>query len=326
MSVPEIEKITAFKNICPYLDVEQQRQLATELCIDGVDLDRRLEGLRNEDEFVLVLHFLRSCKHLMPFEEGVSQLTGTVAPDLLVQLHSGEKLLIEVKSSREDLLKIGTGRVKKCIAVAEDLGLPLYFALKQRGVWGLFSASHVLAQAGKMKLVEDFTISEFDAKFGSQWYALPRGLEFRHLYERGGEGLVQSNHGPLVRCDVRFEGRRILRATRTESNMFAVHLLRAVVVQAQRLGDASTRTWGRFTKVVHRLPVPLMMADYHLYLHLIHSTTRDGGARYDRTAYLKVLQGREEPVTAHVVRRVFELLESGGLPVLRVATSSPPSD
>lgn len=323
MGAPEIEKITAFKNICPYLDVRLQEGLATVLGIAGVDLDRRLEGLRNQDEFVLVLSFLRSCKHLMPFEEGVPQLTGTLAPDLLVQLHSGEKMLVEVKSSEDDLLKLGTGRVRKCMAVAQDLGMPLYYALKQRGVWGLFSAEHVLAQVGKLRLVQDFAKSEFDTKFQGQWYALPAGLEFHHLYESGGEGLVQSNHGPLVRCDVRFQGKRILRATRTEPNMFAVHMLRGVVVQGHTVSPAAGRTRGPFTRVVRRLAYPLMVADYHLYLYLIHSTSREGGAKYDRTSYLKELQGREEPVTVDVVRRVFRLLESGGLTVLRARTSAP---
>jgi len=323
MSAPEIEKITAFKNICPYLEVKRQEELVRELGIDGVDLERRLEGLRNEDEFVLVLHFLRCCKHLIPFEEGVSQLTGTAAPDLLIQLHSGEKLLVEVKSSEKDFLKLGTGRVKKYMAVAEDLGFPLYFALKQRGVWGLFSAEHVLAQTGKMCLVEDFTKSEFDAKFGNQWYALPKGLEFHHLYDRDGHGLVQSNHGPLVRCDVRYGGKRIMRATRTDSNMFAAHMLRGVVIRGETIGPESGRRRGSFTKLVHRLAFPMMLADYHLYLHLIQSTSREGGAMYDRTAYLKALQGRDEPVTVDVVRSVFRFLESGGLTVLRVATSAP---
>lgn len=323
MEAPEIEKFNAFKNICPYLDVPLQEALAKELGISGLHLNRRLEGLRNQDEFVLVLNFLRSCKHLLPFEEGVPQLTGTVAPDLLVQLHSGEKLLVEVKSSEDDLFKLGTGRVKKCMAVGQDLGLPLYFAIKQRGVWGLFSAGHVLARAGKLRLVDDFALSEFDSKFHSQWYTLPEGLEFRHLYESGGRGLVQSNHGPLVRCDVRFRSRQVLRATRTEANMFAVHMLGAVAVRGQVIGPEAGRTRGPFTRVVRQLGYPLMVADYHLYLHLIHSTSREGGSRYDRTAYLKTLQGREEPVTADAVRRVFQLLESGGLTVRRVATSGP---
>ncbi|MEE9391195.1 MAG: hypothetical protein V3W41_01685 [Planctomycetota bacterium] len=324
MSVPEIEKITAFKNICPYLDVKRQEELARELGIDGVDLDRRLEGLRNEDEFVLILHFLRSCKHLIPFEEGAPQLTGTAAPDLLVQLHSGEKLLIEVKSSEKDLLKLGTGRVKKCMAVAEDLGLPLYFALKQRGVWGLFSAEHVLAQTGKLRLVEDFTKSEFDAKFGSQWYMLPGGLEFHYLYQHDGVGLVQSKHGPLVRFAVRFRGKRIMQATGTESNMFAAHMLRAVALQGKQDEPLGGLTRGKYTKVVYRLPFNLSIADYHLYLRLIHGTSREGGAKYDRTTYLKNLQGREEPVTVDAARTVFRHLEYGGLTVLRVATSASP--
>ncbi len=326
MSAPEIEKIAAYKDICPYLDGARQEELARDLGIDAADLDRRLEGLRNEDELVLVLHFLRCCKHIIRFEEGAARLTGTAAPDLLVQLRSGETLLIEAKSSQDDLLKLGTGRVKKCMGVAQDLGLPLYFALKQRGVWGLFSAEHVLAQTGKLRLVNDFTKSEFGTKFGSQWFALPRGLEFRHLYDRDGHGLVQSNHGPLVRCDVRFGGRRILRATRTDSNMFAVHLLRGVVIRGETIGPESGRRRGSLTRVVHRLAFPLMLADYHLYLHLIHSTGRKGGVKYDRTAYLKALQGREEPVTADVVRSVFRLLESGGLTVLWVATSPPVPD
>lgn len=324
MSASEIDRITAFKNICPFIDERQQQDLAVALGIDQADLARRLEGLRNQDEFVLILHFLRSCRHLLPFEEGVPQLTETAAPDLLIQLHSGETLLVEVKSSREDIMRLGTGRVRKCMTVAADLGLPLYFALKQRGVWGLFSAEHVLAQAGKLRLVEDFTQSEFDSKFGNQWYGLPIGLEIHDVYESGGDGPVRSAHGSLARCDVRFEGKRILRTSPADPNIFAAFLLRAVNLRAQTNGSQAGRRRGRYTKVVHRLPFPLMMADYHFYLHLIHSTSREGGARYDRTSYLKALQDRDAPVTVSVVRSVIRLLESGGLSVLRIATCPSP--
>ncbi len=39
---------------------------------------------------------------------------------------------------------------------------------------------------------------------------------------------------------------------------------------------------------------------------------------YDRTAYLKALQARDEPVTIEVIRELFRRPEAGGLPVIRL--------
>lgn len=319
MSSPDIERITAFKNVCPYLTESQQQELAAALEIDSPDLTRRLEGLRNEDELALVLNFLGCCKHIMPFDEGVAQLTETACPDLLVQLHDGDTFLVEVKSSEKDLLKIGKGNLERRIQVARDLRLPLYFALKQRGTWGLFSADHVLAQSGKLRLVQDFTVSDFGPKFGARWYVLPAGLEFRCLYQQGGSGLVQNaTHGPLVRFEIHFRGECLLRASHTEPDVFLALLLGGVTSQTRRHGPKEGRRRGSFTRIVRSLPFNLTLADYHLYLHLVQSTTRETGALYDRTSYLKSLQDGNGTVTVDVVRQAFERLSAAGVPVLRL--------
>jgi len=317
MNLPDIERITAFKNVCPYLDDEQRQALASNLGIDGPDLPRRLEGLRNEDELALVLHFLECCKHLMPFDEGAAQLTGTACPDLLVQLHDGDTFLVEVKSSERDLLKLGRGNLERRIQVAEDLQLPLYFALKQRGVWGLFSAEHVLAQSGKLRLVQDFTVSDFGPKFGARWYVLPAGLEFRCMYQQGGSGLVQNGkHGPLVRFEIRFRNRRVLRTSHKHPDMFLALLLGAITSVASRHEPEGGQRRGDVTRIVRTLPFNLTVADYHLYLHLVQSTKQEGGHLYDRTAYLKSLQAGQGTVTADVVREAFRRLHAAGVPVI----------
>lgn len=324
MSSPDIERITAFKNVCPYLTEAQQQELAAALKIDSPDLTRRLEGLRNEDELALVLNFLGCCKHIMPFDEGVAQLTETACPDLLVQLHDGDIFLVEVKSSEKDLLKIGKGNLERRIQVARDLRLPLYFALKQRGTWGLFSADHVLAQSGKLRLVQDFTVSDFGPKFGARWYVLPAGLEFRCLYQQGGSGLVQNGtHGPLVRFEIHFRGERLLRASGKEPDTFLALLLGAVLSQARRHKPEAGRKRGGVTRIVRSLPFNLSIADYHLYLDLVHSTKHESGRLYDRTTYLKSLQDGNGTVTAEVVREAFRRLSAAGVPVIRLGDRAP---
>ena len=315
MSEASIDKVVAFNSICPYLDPHQRDELAATLGLSAQDLEHRLQGLRNEDELALVLHFLRCCKHLLKFDEGLSQLTQSASPDLLVQLLDGETMFVEVKSSTKDLKKISKGNLKRRIEVASDLGHPLFFAVKQRGMWGLFPAEHV-AKTGKLKLVEDFKSSVFGAKFGNLLYTLPAGVEFRRVYQHGASGpLKHREHGTLVGFSVRFRGKTVLRARDSEPDMFAALLLGAVMSQAM----PRIRRRGEATVCAHRLAFNLVVADYHLYLDLVRRTIRpDGQGPYDRTTYLKTVQSREEPVNVAVVRELFRRLEAGGLPCIRL--------
>ena len=117
----DIEKITAFKNIAPCLSPDRQTELARDLDIDLERLPHRLAGLTNEDEFCLILSYLESCNHIISFDEGISVLTESYPPDLLIQLKDGRNIFVEIKSKDAGpAWKISKGNLDKRIEFANS--------------------------------------------------------------------------------------------------------------------------------------------------------------------------------------------------------------
>ena len=82
----DFNKIMAFQQMMPYLNKDQQDNLATTLGMELQEIERRLVGKNKEDEFILILLFMEVCKSITAFDEGVSQLLKTATSDLLVEL------------------------------------------------------------------------------------------------------------------------------------------------------------------------------------------------------------------------------------------------
>jgi len=95
----DFNKILAFQQMMPYLNKEQQEQLADTLGMDLKEIERRLVGKNKEDEFVLILLFMEVCKSITGFDEGVSQLLSTATSDLLVELKNTKKSEVAVLSN-----------------------------------------------------------------------------------------------------------------------------------------------------------------------------------------------------------------------------------
>ena len=91
----DFNKIMAFQQMMPYLNKEQQDNLATTLGMELQEIERRLVGKNKEDEFILILLFMEVCKSITAFDEGVSQLLKTATSDLLVELQNEKKFMLE---------------------------------------------------------------------------------------------------------------------------------------------------------------------------------------------------------------------------------------
>ncbi|WP_196221659.1 hypothetical protein [Leptospira weilii] len=147
----DIEKLTAFNEIRSYLSQEDQDELLRKLNIDQTNIKGRLRGLSNEDEFVMILDYLKCAKHIVSINESSSFLTESYQSDLLVQLKTDEKLFIEIKSKEDSNFKISGGNLDKRINFSGDFGFPLYFAIKLRKNWVLVTSDYLKKNAGKKK-------------------------------------------------------------------------------------------------------------------------------------------------------------------------------
>ena len=138
----DFNKIMAFQQMMPYLNKEQQDNLATTLGMELQEIERRLVGKNKEDEFILILLFMEVCKSITAFDEGVSQLLKTATSDLLVELQNEKKFMLEIKHTDKERYSISMGNLQKRIDYASKYGLELFFAISIKGYWMLFNAEY----------------------------------------------------------------------------------------------------------------------------------------------------------------------------------------
>lgn len=112
---------------------------------------KRLDkGLPAEDEFMVVNTWLGQCPLIHKLDQ--VQMPPDSAkkyqvPDLLASFAVNDKqvaVLIEVKTSRDNVLSFRPDYYGRLGRYSELLGLPLLIAWKWRGVWCLFEATHMV--------------------------------------------------------------------------------------------------------------------------------------------------------------------------------------
>jgi hypothetical protein len=122
---------------------------------DPIEVARRVRGLDGglpaEDEFAVVCSWLGHCRiaHKLDQQQTpVSSRDSYQVPDLLVALNAAGPFLIEIKVKQDQTLSFRSDYLRRLMAYAELLGLPLLIAWKFHSMWSLFDARHLrLAQA-----------------------------------------------------------------------------------------------------------------------------------------------------------------------------------
>jgi hypothetical protein len=124
---------------------QQQYESIQKTLIGGrnEEVDRAVEGLSEEDEFVLLCLLMNTSTQLAPLDQTASIAAGAGAPDLLVRFqpgfymkglpaarHQGYKCLVEIKSTRMNKFSMGGAALRKLRAFADSFGLPLLFAVR----------------------------------------------------------------------------------------------------------------------------------------------------------------------------------------------------
>lgn len=107
------------------------------------------QGLPREDEFSVVCGWLGKCELIHKLDQKQTPKESAQkyqVPDLLSVFRVGERrvpALVEVKSSKDNVLSFRPDYRDKLCAYAELLKLPLLVAWKHYGVWTVFELSHM---------------------------------------------------------------------------------------------------------------------------------------------------------------------------------------
>ena len=152
-------EINAGKSLLQMLKIQMIKRLPPAKRIELKELlnmteadEKRLAGLDNEDEFVVMIYALEWVKAFSGVEEGIAQITKTKTTDLFVETIKGKKMSIEVKSSKNNEIKFTRKLVESKIEYSQEHSHECYFAIKLNGHWMLLNGDYVLNRNCKISL------------------------------------------------------------------------------------------------------------------------------------------------------------------------------
>ena len=210
------------KNLKP-ADRVQLKQL---LKISKAD-ERRLVGLDNEDEFIVLIHTLGWVKVCSAIEEGVAQLSGTKTTDYFVENIYGRKLAIEIKSTNENEVSFAKNLVNSKIEYAKKHDHECYFAVKIHGLWLLLSADYILKKKCKISFEKDYMHSEMFDVFGERLFLFFPGLEIITTYSKCKDGIagIQNTYGNATRIAIKVNGKRYFLITTANTEYLFISIV-----------------------------------------------------------------------------------------------------
>ncbi|TSA23881.1 hypothetical protein D4R71_07895 [bacterium] len=318
----DIEKLVAYNNVRSYLNTNQQKELLKNLNIDESNLKTRLRGLSIESEFYTILHLLKSCKHILSFDESTSVLCNSYSPDCLLVLADNSKIFVEIKSKEEFKYKISGGNLKKKIAFAKSFGIKLYFVIKFKFYWGLFSSDYLISKKGKLQIPDDYRNSEFENFFNSKTIIFPEGIKTKSYYSKNKDALLSIKHpeyGNLFKYEFFYNEDLIFTVEMKNKN----DAIKSVVLEL--LHDAMNQQHKEIIPInqndiviIRKLLRNTMCWDYQfLFAHVTHVLT-DLGLRYDTTSYYKNLveEKGKSYFTIELLFTVLKQLIDSGVPVI----------
>lgn len=158
-SPSRIEIAKALRQFKALTTTDQYKRISTIVAESMTDTpDDAVEGLSQEDEFVMLCVLMGTSTHLAPLEQRPSIATGIMAPDLLARFqppyddhsgtryptsrHGGYRCLVEVKSTTNAKFKIGGQPLDRLRQFAKSFDLPLVFAVRfvgfpQAALWSI---------------------------------------------------------------------------------------------------------------------------------------------------------------------------------------------
>lgn len=216
MSGTTIEELHHYRQMAKNLTPAKRIELKRLINITEDD-EKRLVGLDNEDEFVVMIYTLEWVKSFSGVDESIAQITRTKTTDLFVETKTGKKLSIEVKSSKENEIKFTRKLVEDKIAYSQEHSHECYFAIKLNGHWMLFSGDYILKKDCKISLEKDFLKSEMNSVFGERLFFFGKGLEIITNYSKSKGGIcgITNEYGNAVRIAIKANGKRFFLITPT---------------------------------------------------------------------------------------------------------------
>ena len=326
------ENILAFSQLREHLTEEQQNEIARALGTTLEEVERRMVGKDKEDEFVLILLFMEVCKSLSGFDEGISKLFTTATADLIVELKSNKKFLLEIKHTDKEKYSISSGNLNRRIDYADSFGLDLYFAISIKGLWMLFDSEYLKRKNGKID-INDYMHSKLDEILGTCSYMFPSGLSIKSVYMKDHPkalGIGHPEYGKLVSYELQYRGKRIFRAKGKNSSYEGASMIlealqdRMSIVhqQIEKNADVTVVTES-FPQKTDGQPIFNTISEYEFLLATVRHTVNDNGTTYTAATAMETLKSDKTIARFQLghIRGIMSMLVTNGVPIYYTRSS-----
>lgn len=296
MGDTSIEKLHNYYNAAKNLEPAKRMDLKKIFELTPED-EKRLIGLKNEDEFAVIIHALEWVKSLSGIEEGIAQITGTKTTDLFVETIHGKKLSIEIKSSQHFEKNYAPKMIKDKIEFSEKHAHECYFAIKLAGHWMLLSGEYILNNNCKISLEKDYINSQMNDIFGERLFLFPKGMEIITTYSKSQNGIcgIENTYGNAVRIAIKVNGKRKFLITSNNTT----YVLLSIVLEALENAMSNQeqivkRKDDDKTIVIERLTEDTFLTFSRiLTAPILHTVNEKLGEQYSYQTYIEEMKKKD---------------------------------
>lgn len=316
----DIERLKAFHQVESFLDEETKLLLKKKLNLENSNLENRLPGLKVEDEFALILHFFNNCKHIVSIDETTSVLTDdSYQSDFIIHFKNDNKIMVEVKSSKDNKFKISKKNLEKRRAFSNDLGYELYFALRLNGYWMLFHNDYLIENNYRIESHKDMNNSILLTMLDATIYMIPKGVKVESIYsleENGGLGIRHGEYGELISIKL-FYRNTLLFEVSSENKEHLPECLLFELWYDLLLENVIFEKLDELTmKSINEIKDELMTLDFKYFLSSINHLFNVYDRRHESSSFLKLLASNVDvSLNKERLEILFNRLIKLGIPI-----------
>ncbi|QOG12601.1 hypothetical protein [Arcobacter sp. FWKO B] len=289
----DIERLKAFHHVESFLDEETKLLLKKKLNLENSNLENRLPGLKVEDEFALILHFFNNCKHIISIDETTSILTDeSYQSDFVIHFKDGKKIMVEVKSSRDNMFKISQNNLKKRRTFADDLGYGLYFSLRLNDYWMLFPSDYLIENNYKIESHKDMNNSIFLTMLNATIYIIPKDVKVESIYslkQNGSLGIRHGEYGELISIKLFYQDTLIFEVSEENKEHLPECLLFELWYDMLLDNIVFEKLDELTVKSINKITDELMTLDFKYFLSSINHMFNVYDKRHESSSFLKLL-------------------------------------
>ena len=275
--------------------------LLSTLNVSLEEFQERVEGYENECEFLLGLQLCGLCNQITILDEKYSSIFGEDTCDAYITTKNGNKILVEIKSTKKDKFSITHNHFDKKLDYAKKQGIDLYFAIKINEIWLLLDSTTMQSVNLKVDITTCYSRSKLSKVFDCNYYLLS-GIRFESIFrtdpslEKNTIPVMDPDYGVLITDMFYKNDKLILKIKKRDKNLYFVSIL------SEALRDVSSRKVKDENKDKKIKIVEYTFGDntcinsMDIALATIYHMINENGSKYNASDYMDHLKKAKETI------------------------------